>query len=497
MAGIFDLLGGMSPEQNQGLLAAAAQVLRNSGPGRPYTIGMGLGDAIGAYQGNMQQQQQRKMLEQRFAQEQQLNDYALRDKKSDYEAQEKARARAETLLAVSEAYRKSRRGPQSAPPVDRSASAMMQGLMSGGIPQMEAPGAPMPGGMPAGGQGQGGGIDLATVAQERLAYAQALQDAGLSAEAFAEQEKALKMLPEFDTTPRTANDASGKPFQYLVGKRGERKVLEGTLPREELKLMNLGGKELAYNPFELKDGQSFQRTMDPGQAAANALGWANHGLSKQRLALDRQTQGPGGMKAPTGYRWAADGSLEAIPGGPATKGATATEGERKAATLMQRLQFSESQLEDALKDDPNAATPNLLAQGLRGIGAEAAANSTTSEARQRVDTAQLDILDAALTLGTGAAYTREQLEGYRRSYFPQIGDSEGTIKDKRARLNNVIGAAKLAAGRAAPPPVSAVVQQPAASGTEKKLKSAMKGQVMDGYRFKGGNPADPNAWEKL
>ena len=28
-------------------------------------------------------------------------------------------------------------------------------------------------------------------------------------------------------------------------------------------------------------------------------------------------------------------------------------------------------------------------------------------------------------------------------------------------------------------------------------KSAMKGQVMDGYRFKGGNPADPNAWEKL
>ena len=37
---------------------------------------------------------------------------------------------------------------------------------------------------------------------------------------------------------------------------------------------------------------------------------------------------------------------------------------------------------------------------------------------------------------------------------------------------------------------------PAASGGG-QLKSAMKGQVMDGYRFKGGNPADPNAWEKL
>lgn len=27
--------------------------------------------------------------------------------------------------------------------------------------------------------------------------------------------------------------------------------------------------------------------------------------------------------------------------------------------------------------------------------------------------------------------------------------------------------------------------------------SVMKGQVLDGYKFKGGNPADPNAWEKM
>jgi hypothetical protein len=67
-----------------------------------------------------------------------------------------------------------------------------------------------------------------------------------------------------------------------------------------------------------------------------------------------------------------------------------------------------------------------------------------------VESAQLDILDAALTLGPGAAYTREQLEGYRRSYFPQIGDSPAAIRDKAARLQNVIEAAKIAAGRAAP-----------------------------------------------
>jgi hypothetical protein len=42
------------------------------------------------------------------------------------------------------------------------------------------------------------------------------------------------------------------------------------------------------------------------------------------------------------------------------------------------------------------------------------------------------------------------LEGYRKSYFPQLGDAESTVADKAARLNNVIEAARIAAGRAAP-----------------------------------------------
>jgi len=60
------------------------------------------------------------------------------------------------------------------------------------------------------------------------------------------------------------------------------------------------------------------------------------------------------------------------------------------------------------------------------------------------------MLDAALTLGTGAAYTKEQLEGYRTSYFPQLGDDEQTIKAKAQRLNNLVEAAYSKAGRAAP-----------------------------------------------
>ena len=175
---------------------------------------------------------------------------------------------------------------------------------------------------------------------------------------------------------------------------------------------------------------------------------AGLGLRKEELALKREEL-KGGGKAPVGFRWKSDGTQEAIPGGPADKVASATEGERKAATLLQRLEGSQKQLEQAIKDDPSAAKPGLIGSGLRSIGANAAANKVDSAEQQRVRAAQLDLLDAALTLGTGAAYTREQLEGYRESYFPQIGDEAATVKDKKARLVNVIDAAKIAAGRAA------------------------------------------------
>ena len=147
----------------------------------------------------------------------------------------------------------------------------------------------------------------------------------------------------------------------------------------------------------------------------------------------------------------------------------ATEGERKAATLLQRLQFSESQLTEALVNNPNAAKPGVFASAVAMLSTPLA-NSLTPEARQRVQSAQLDILDAALTLGTGAAYTREQLEGYRDAYFPQIGDKPNQIKDKQARLNNVISAAKIAAGKAA----KLVPPAPAAAGGSSAMSEADK-----------------------
>lgn len=126
-----------------------------------------------------------------------------------------------------------------------------------------------------------------------------------------------------------------------------------------------------------------------------------------------------------------------------------TEGERKAASLLTRLRGSQQQMVNAIDGNERAQLPSTTAELLKKIGAESVANYMTPAARQKVEAAQLDMLDAALTLGTGAAYTREQLEGYRKSYFPQIGDSKQAIADKEVRLANILRAAEISASKGA------------------------------------------------
>lgn len=128
-----------------------------------------------------------------------------------------------------------------------------------------------------------------------------------------------------------------------------------------------------------------------------------------------------------------------------------TESERTAGFLTNRVVNSLNQLQSVVGATPTAASPNFGAEAVRFLtGSEYLKNLANPESRQQVEAAQLEILDAALTLGTGAAYTREQLENYRRSYFPQLGDKPKTVQDKQKRLQSLIDSAMIKSGRAAP-----------------------------------------------
>jgi hypothetical protein len=132
-----------------------------------------------------------------------------------------------------------------------------------------------------------------------------------------------------------------------------------------------------------------------------------------------------------------------------------SESERTAGYLTTRLQNSLQQYQQVLGENPNAALPNLRAEIVKGVTrSDYLKNLVNPESRQRVEAAQLDMLDAALTMATGAAYTREQLESTRGTYFPSLGDKPQTVKDKAVRLDKLLKeAAMTKAGRAAPAPL--------------------------------------------
>lgn len=139
-------------------------------------------------------------------------------------------------------------------------------------------------------------------------------------------------------------------------------------------------------------------------------------------------------------------------GAPVTNVNLPTESERTAGYLTTRLKNSLAQLQTAVGETPSAASPNFRAELVKYVtNSNYLKNLTNPEARQRVEAAELDILDAALTMATGAAYTREQLESTRSTYFPVLGDKPKTVRDKANRLDQLLKeAAMTKAGRSAP-----------------------------------------------
>jgi hypothetical protein len=294
------------------------------------------------------------------------------------------------------------------------------------------------------------------LAQERLAYAQYLQEAGYSAEAYAEQEKALKMMPEFDTTPRTANDANGKPFQYILGKRGETQRLEGMLPREELKLMNLGGKEQAYNPFELRSGQEFKRTMTPGEIAADRRASQANALKAQELLAGGRPQFSaelgGFISRPTSV--APNGTFTPLAGH--VKRPPMTEDQAKATGWlvqaengwknMKAVAFGkDGSIADAAKPGRLEAMASAVPFGLGAAGA----NMARSTDRQKFVQAASSTSEALLRAATGAGVNREEAEQKVREITPVWGDDDETIRQKMDAMPLYIDSLKARAGNGA------------------------------------------------
>jgi hypothetical protein len=152
------------------------------------------------------------------------------------------------------------------------------------------------------------------------------------------------------------------------------------------------------------------------------------------------------------------GALRYIPGGPADPSVSnarnagvPTEDERKSAGYAVRMERALKTMSEITTKNPGASTPDIaptLAGGIPLVGGMAE-NALNTKDRQRIEAAQRDALDAALTLATGAAYTKQQFDDLKKAYFPQVGDDKKTIEEKEQRFATIIEVARVRAGRAA------------------------------------------------
>lgn len=156
---------------------------------------------------------------------------------------------------------------------------------------------------------------------------------------------------------------------------------------------------------------------------------------------------------------------------------------------------------------------DVFLRGLPGIGDSSAVNALVSAPRQQAEQAAREYLAAILRKDTGAAITAQEFDIYGQTYLPQPGDSPATLRQKarsrqvaldaiatglgpeRAAIarpgvgNGELGSAARAFGGAAP-------MQPAGTIRPTTGQAPAIGTVRNGYRFLGGNPADPSSWGK-
>ena len=289
---------------------------------------------------------------------------------------------------------------------------------------------------------------------------------GKSEDAKRYQEMAEKLNPRAEVVgqPFEVTDASGAPILVQQYKDGSVKTMQGYGPKRDVVLQNLGGQTVAINKSALKGGETYAQTMTPSEIANLAVARGNLAVAQGGLGLRQQEFNRGAFdikETPEGLVY-----VPKVPGQTPTpimgaggeqikgvSGSKATEGERKAATLLSRMQLAQTQMSQG-------------EQGMPGFLTSVTPRVALPAERKRVEDAQLDFLDAALTLATGAAYTEFQLKGAMQSYFPKFGDDAQTIAEKELRRKNLMEAARLSAGSmsGAVPPAGGSAVSPAAGG---------------------------------
>jgi hypothetical protein len=241
-----------------------------------------------------------------------------------------------------------------------------------------------------------------------------------------------------------------------------------------------------------------QKTMSPAEIERNKIDKQRLGIDQAKFGLDRQkfefdkTQGGGGGKAPAGYQFKPDGTLMAIPGGPAD--IKAGEIGQKAE---QRRQNNLGQTENVINAVDEALNKvGFFTTGLVGSNLGILPSTDAYDLKQTVETIKANLgfqqlqamREASPTggaLGSVAVQELNALQSTIANLNPNQSQEQITKNLKKVRQH--MNKWRETLGEA---PIPEAGQQQPAPSTPKP------GTVVDGYIFNGGNPADPKSWKK-
>lgn len=158
------------------------------------------------------------------------------------------------------------------------------------------------------------------------------------------------------------------------------------------------------------------------------------------------------------------------------------------------------------------AGTSIKQAGIEGIPLipDAAKNWAHSPEYQKYDQAQRNMINSILRRESGAAISQSEFDNAYKQYIPRVGDSPEKLAEKQRNRQAAIAGIAGGGGQSYKPPYvfgpngemvptgapaqGATAAAPQAAPASPPLPKT--GQLIQGYRYKGGNPADPNSWVK-